>query len=398
MISEKGIKIQFAGILFSLAAFALSVNGIFPLITKLSEEGAFPFSSFGTILFAQFSAFALMSFILPKLAVRLNHGTAAMVALGLGGLFFILVITPLVKSYLLLHAWAFCLGLSGGAVETGSSILITNFDNPGSSRMINLSQAVYCIGAIAAPQIIALLLSQNIQWKISFFVLSALIGIITLFFCFTNLRADKYTEHKSENDHGGLSVRELFMKKPLLFLLSASMFFYTGAECGYFCWTPSFFEKYHQITVARAALRLSLFWGGLIVGRFAAFFLASKLKTRVLLVFCTWAMTASALLFVLFTRTSADTLIILLIGLAAGPIWPCIVAVAREYGRSEKAASTVIGAGGIGVAVVPLISGWIIGRYGFSPLFILLVFMSGAMAVCLTVVYAAASRGINENS
>jgi FHS family glucose/mannose:H+ symporter-like MFS transporter len=385
--ARRRVRLAYTGIFLSLAAFGMSVNGVFPLITKLADGAGFPFSSFGTILFVQFGAFSLTSFAIPKLVNKHKKGTSILVAWGLAGLWVLLLVTPLLRSYLHLHLWAFFLGVSGSSVETGCSLLITDIDKSKSGRMMNLSGALYCAGAIAAPQIVAVLLSTEMPWKASFVVLSTLIGIIALVFVFTNLgKAAMNTHHESAA--GGVEISETPPMKPsLLALLFVAMFFYTGAEAGMVSWLPSYFEKHHHLSVAGAALRLSLFWGGLVVGRMLVFWFSDKLVSRNILFVGTWGMAVTGILFIFLDGTRIDTLVVFGIGLAAGPVWPCIVAVTRELGRSARAASYVIGAGALGVAIFPLITGWMIRDFGFTPMFTLLGTASTAMAACISILY-----------
>src|SRR3990167_2451279 len=156
------------GIFLTLTAFAVSAGVIPPLITTISDKMAVNYASFGSIIMFQFFSFFLAGIIGGWISERYSVNSRSFVLIGL----LIVGLTLLAGSTLTtlrwFIIWAIPLGFGGGLIETFGSIAVSEHEKPNSSKLLNMSQVFFCIGAISAPQIVAFMLYIRIAWQYIF--------------------------------------------------------------------------------------------------------------------------------------------------------------------------------------------------------------------------------------
>ncbi|MBT3276198.1 MAG: MFS transporter, partial [Spirochaetales bacterium] len=382
--------------LLALTAFAAAVNTVPPLITSISSDSGFAFEAFGGIFSVQFAAFAVAAYLLTFAAKRLRNGMAGAVFWGILGMGLVLVSIIIIRRFFFFYVWAAFLGFACGFVEPGSTVLISVLEKPGSSRLINLSQAFYCIGAIAAPQVVALVLHLELPWNLAFVILAGFIVLIAGLFRLllpNGALREKYEDHYhqdiNENAPG-------LLRSPLFLPLSAAIFLYVFVEGIFVVWLPALFEETYSLAPASAAIRLSVYWFGLIVGRLGVVALADRVPKWLIVLSSCLAFTLLTAGMLIMGSAISGTVVVLFLGLAAGPIWPGIVSIAGEYSRQARFTSTLIGIGALGLVFGPMLSGWIIRVKGFDVLMMMLVAVLGIMSALMFWSYARRKQALPE--
>lgn len=255
-------------------------------------------------------------------------------------------------------------------METFSSVLLTDFEKRDSSRVINLSQIFFCIGALGAPQIIALLLHYAIGWRTAFVILAACILCVDIFFFFLfakNFAGPRIEAPGDESTKPPENPRRNFG----IFFISAGLaiFSYVVIEIGGASWIAAFFEKSFRIRSERAALSLSLYWFGILLGRALMLIIPAKHTLWTSLIAGCGLMTLSCLFLSLSGSMYVNLVFVTLYGIGAGPIWPSIVMISNMTSRSDQFTAGIIGIGAIGAAVGPFIVSYLIRGYSIERLF-----------------------------
>jgi fucose permease len=134
---------------------------------------------------------------------------------------------------------------------------------------------------------------------------------------------------------------------------------YSGVEASIGSWMPLFAARYGVGPVAAAQWIISLFWLGLIAGRLGLAAFVTPARERLILR-CSLACSAGCLTLVLAFPTSfAVSLGSALMGVCLGPIFPLILAAAIEHRLQARSMGVVLGACGLGSAILPSFIGFI---------------------------------------
>ena len=176
-----------------------------------------------------------------------------------------------------------------------------------------------------------------------------------------------------------------FFSDTLLYLLCGMHFLYVSIGVAGNVWLATYFEKYLNVTSESAALRLTVFWVGVLLGRLTILFLKPRWTLwPAILAASIGMMIANIFLSVPWGPTTA-TVIVFAAGFFAGPMWPIIVSISQKSRGSALFTSSVIGAGAIGAACGPFLSSFSIDLVGMRFLFPTLACF-GALLVVLILV------------
>ncbi len=364
-LSAVGVRLSVASVLLTLTSFAITANAIPPLTTSIARDLSTEYETFGYVFLFQYSCFALASCVGGWATERLGLRPRLLVMGGVFAAGAAFLLGPLIQAFRWFVIWVVFLGLSGGLTETFSSIIIAGHDRPGSSKMINLSQVFYCLGAIGTPYVVAALLQAQIAWRTTFvFFGCATVAFGLIFASFyrdVRTEADQAAERRGERVTGRAVInRKLFV------LFAAAMFVYVINEISLASWISPYFEKRLGISVPSAAWRLATFWTGLVVGRGLMLVLPDKLTQIPSILLGAVGMTAGCVLLSVVGRSWLATALVILVGLSAGPVWPGIVSLSRQ---SPRVTAVVIAVGALGAALGPLLSSYVIRYLGLQYFF-----------------------------
>ncbi len=381
--------LSFFSAVTTLAAFAMSVNAIPPLVTSIAVDFGFSINIFGYLFSLQFFIFMIASFAGGELLERTGVKPGLLVAIGLVGLSFSFFIMPMLSTLRELLFWVVLLGFSGGLVETFASVIISGYDSPGSGRLLNFSQVFYCVGAIAAPWIVASLLEQQVSWESIFILFGVLEIVLALFFIilsFQNVWGFTDTMKRGDGNPGRVdldgegSAREgsrgteeasaapLFTNALFIFL-SFSILIYVLSESFLVFWLPAYLEIHYSFSPAAAARAVSYYWTGLIIGRIAVVFFPDRISLWHIIIISSAGMLGSSLVLSFTLETTVLIPMIILIGIFFGPVWATIVSIGKHNSRTPGLIAGLIGAGSLGASLGPLLSSAVIRIGGFQSFF-----------------------------
>ena len=350
----------------TLTAFGVSTNAIPPLITTIADKLEVSYTNFAYIIMFQFGSFLVAGIIGGWICERYNVNSRTFVLAGL----LLVGLTFLVGSTLTrltwFAVWAIPLGFGGGLTETFGSVLISQHDKPNSSKLLNLSQVFFCIGAISAPLIVALMLYIGMPWPHIFVLFGSFILLVLCIFAWLTRKRSQVAAHPvhiAENPSTPLLRDSLFV------LLAATILIYVTFESLVACWIAVYFEKRLSCPVPYSASRISIFWIGVIAGRLAVTLLPRRVSLWPAMFTGVSIMCLGAVLASLTHSPTWATVFVFLNGLGAGPLWPTTVAIGHSARNRPRFTSSLIAVGAFGVVLGSGL-GPVIYRYlGYSLFF-----------------------------
>ncbi len=273
------------------------------------------------------------------------------------------------------------LGYGAGAIDTGLNNFISLHYE---SRHMNWLHCCWGLGVTISPLIMSAFLSDSTgSWRNGYKIVSVLqllIALIVLFFIKKWDRTEKTasgTENREEENSGKL-LDLLKIKGVIPSILSMGL--YCGMEFTLGTWGATYAVNTFPITPDEAAKWVSLYYGGIMLGRIIAGFISIKLSDKTLIKLSIIAAFIGLTVFAL-PMGKISLIGFLLIGIGFGPIFPTILhSVPDRFGKKYSADLTgyhMGGAYGIGF-FIQLIYGFTATgiTFGITP-FILLAVCAG---------------------
>jgi fucose permease len=368
-----------SALLLTLSSFAISVNAVPPLVTTIAGEIGSPIESFGYLFSLQFFLFAAASFTAGWMGERWSLHPRFFVLAGLIIIVTNFFLAVFIDSFTGFILWIIPMGIAGGLVEPSSSVLITDYHTVNSAKLLNLSQVFYCLGAVAAPQLVSVFLRTKLGRNEIFIFFAFFIGLLTLLYFLSTL-ADPQVKRRVV--HGsGPTLRRLRLSAGIFAGASVFLFLYVAIEGVMVSWIAAYFETTIGVSAADAAWRLAVFWAGLLAGRLLIVILPHRLGLGLPVVIGSAGMIAGIAVIAFIRTETAATAALALTGLFCGPVWPSLIGYCRYSGASDKFVTMIIGMGALGLAVSPFLSAVVIDRAGFRLLFILLTCLSALQLI-----------------
>jgi fucose permease len=330
-------------------------------------------------------------------ASRHSHASGRrFVLLGLFTITAVFAAGPFLPNMLAVAAWIIPVGLAGGLIETFSSIMIADLEGGKSSKLLSLSQVFYCVGAIAAPQVVAFMLGASVPWRHVFLILGGAIALIAVFFTLAtrNLAAappDAPVENAPEPEGPpGHPLRE-----PLFYLMALFLFLYVAIEGSIACWIAVYFEQHLGVTPVVAARRLALLWTGVIIGRIAILFVPRRWTLWPAMFVGTIGMCLGTTLMIFGRSPASATVFLVLAGFGMGPLWPVVVGLCKSTRDCPRFTSGVIGTGALGVAFGPYLSSLVIRHFGLARFFPMLAAATLLLFITMLAAVRAGGRRVS---
>ncbi|MBR3530201.1 MAG: MFS transporter [Bacteroidaceae bacterium] len=249
-------------------------------------------------------------------------------------------------------------------------VMVLGSPEKGAFRM-TLSQALNSVATTVAPMFITYAIIRGQAAKPEAVPSPFLgLGIFTLFICLilVFLKLPKIDEGKQSEEAGEKLVeKSSVFKYPHVWLGALGIFMYMGVEIGVPSMLPYKIQSigYSGAEATQLATSLlSLYWGGMMVGRFVGAGILAKFKPRALLSWCiALGALCIALSFVLPGMIGVYAM--LAAGLFHSVMWPLVFNLGlQKLGRHTKAASGVINTGVIGAALLMPVMGAVVGTAG----------------------------------
>ncbi|MFF2484241.1 MFS transporter [Paenibacillus sp. NPDC058071] len=335
----------------------------------------------------QFLGFLVGVLLAPYLTSKLGKRGCVLLAVGL--------LTVSEAAYSLLPPWGLMLaiaplaGFGFGMTEAVIGAMVIDLSEEKATAMSRV-EIFFGIGAFLMPTAAGFLIRHEI-WQLSFPIVSAIAGITFILWLTMSFgkideqigyyaRSSSLAASKPVATDGKLS-RLLGGYKPqtIPFVLLSAVFFmiYVGMEMSFANYLPSIMIEQAGVAAADAPAALSLFWGTVIIGRLFAGGLSDRIGHSRYLLFATGGASASLILMALTGQASWMFVSIGLAGLFFSGIFGIALVYANGLvpGMTEKTTSLLVAFGGLGGALFPKLTGWVMDRYGVSQTILMIAFL-----------------------
>ena len=265
-------------------------------------------------------------------------------------------------------------------------VMVLGAPEKGAFRM-TLSQALNSVATTVAPIFI---LSVILNGKEAKDAVPADIpmpylglGVFTLVLCailfFLKLPNINEEEQAAEASGKEMKYKSSVFKYPHVWLGALAIFMYMGLEIGIPSMLAGYFEANKATLPGQATDYLWLYWGGMMVGRFAGAAILNKFQPRAILTACLIC-GAACVGISFFLSGMAAVYSMLAAGLFHSVMWPLIFNLGlQELGPHTKAASGIINLGVIGAATLTPIMGIVVDTPSLGV----------GVAICMMFIYYA---------
>jgi fucose permease len=272
------------------------------------------------------------------------------------------------------------IGFGQGGIEVGVNWTTLRIDRDGSGRAMSVIHGAFALGAIIGPLAVGLVLHADADWvavfrgiAVVFALMSCLVLAVTL------------PERSSLPDENpGASVPPRLRRETAYWLGFFALFFYIGVELGVSNWIAEYFVADFGYTPAAGAILVSLFWTGLLAGRFGVPLVYHGEAGRAFVVLSVVATLAVAWLAGLAaSAATSGVALIFACGLGCSIYYPAVITLlGRRFPRAQgQAIGFAASGGGIGAFLFPFVMSALAQDFGLRASFA----ACGISAVAMTV-------------
>lgn len=275
------------------------------------------------------------------------------------------------------------MGYGAGAIDTGLNNFVSLHYK---AKHMNWLHCCWGLGVTISPMIMSAFLGDNGTWRNGYRVVALLQFAIALIILASlkkwNIQPNGAAE--AENKQNTLPKKSFFdlLKEKGMLSSILSLGLYCAGEFTIGTWGATYAVNVLALSPEEAAKWVSLYFGGIMVGRIVAGFLSEKLSDNALVM---GGMTFAAVgMIVLLMPIGENSLVgLLLIGMGYGPVFPSVLhSVPARFGADYSADITgyhMSGAYGVGFAV-QFALGYIASATTFAIMpFVLLAFSLGVI-------------------
>lgn len=293
------------------------------------------------------------------------------------------------KNIYMMFFFTLFLGFGAGAIDAALNNYVAVHYR---ASHMNFLHCFYGIGVTLSPYLMSLAL-KNRSWQSGYrlaFIIQLVISIIafaSLPLWQKNGRLSESSDEKSEKSSFAELVKLPGIKSTwLVFFGSCALEYVSGT------WSSSFLVNSRGITVDRAALFVTVYYGGIALGRFLSGIFSSKLKPQQIISIGTILIIPAI---VLVSQPFIPNLIavgMFLIGLGNGPLYPNMVHLTPiRFGaqRSQAVMGSQMAAAYIGILSMPTLTGFLAQKFSIDIFPYCLAVLYGIMLFSLIATYRA---------
>jgi fucose permease len=274
------------------------------------------------------------------------------------------------------------IGLGQGPIEVTVNHSILRIDQRNTGRPMNVMHGAFAVGAILGPIAVGALLKGGLNWAVVYRGMALIFVLLAVMMGFMPLP-------RAAGNPDGHGAGPKLSRNPAYWLSFFALFFYVGVELGVSNWVAQYFVAVFSCSAAASALQVSLFWAGLLAGRFGVPLLYRGTRhDRVLMGFATLAATAVVLITLLgyappgAITSGAGMVLVGLAGLGCSVCYPEVITLLGKC--FPQAQSQAIGfaatGGGIGAFAFPFVMSAISQHWGIRAGFATYAVFAVAMA------------------
>jgi FHS family L-fucose permease-like MFS transporter len=360
-------------VLFFMMGFITCLNDILvPYLKKIFELS---YKEAALIQLCFFGAYGLISIpatnILEKIGYHRKMISGFTVA-ALGCMLFFPAIAVNEYWFILIAMFVLATGLALLQVAANPYVAILGEKETAPARL-SLVQAFNSVGTFLAPFFGCYFFLKHISSAENAEALKYPYGIIAVALVIIAIVLNRQTlpSIKTEKPSHEVSWKDLF-KHSNFILGMMGIFAYVGAEVAIGSFLVNYIIAIVKMPETKAATFVALYWGGSLLGRFSgALTLKFFSQGRVLAIHAIFAL--SLILISINSRGMMSVYSMVLIGLANSIMFPTIftMSIKNLTSGEEQKGSGLLSTAIVGGAIVPVIMGFLIDKWGFRVAFLL---------------------------
>lgn len=261
------------GVFIMNGMLALSIGSLLPFIR---EERGLDYAFSGMIVSLHSVGNLVASFVAGMLPIAIGKKKSILFFNFFFAFSYLLIIAGGNKWFLALAF--FLTGLARGATSNFCNSAVNGLA-PGSAWLINGLHAMFSIGAFLFPILLTVLTNvSDSNWiYAAYFML--VMGILSWILYFINPVDNDRVEKKQEVKSGWG-----FLKEPLFYICTLTLFFYLCAEQGVIGWMITYFKDTKLLPESLSQITASVLWVMILAGRLLTAWLSTRYKKENLLV------------------------------------------------------------------------------------------------------------------
>lgn len=301
-----------------------------------------------------------------------------------------LVTQGLTASWLVFALAGIAVSLGASTCDMGINALVLDLFPHARGRALNLLHLMYSAAALVAPLALAFSVGAGVPWQGAFLgsaVVALLIAVALAATVPSHLAMVAASARSGRESHsdGHPAVRSDRRLPRFLLVTAVAVGCYVAAESGTSDWLIRYLEA---LPIAVAGTALTMFWGGLAVGRVVFARIGNRMEP--LRTAAGMAMAAAVLMLVavLLPVGPVSPVLFGLAGIAFGPVFPLAVAAAgaRMPGRSATVTTTLTFAAVVGAILYPPAMGFMSVTVGLQ---VAMLGTVGLLVACGAVAFVA---------
>ena len=226
------------------------------------------------------------------------------------------------NSFIKLCLWAVPYGLGAGAVDAALNNYVALHY---SSRHMSWLHAFWGVGVTISPNIMGVCLSNNLGWSSGYRMVGILQAVLVAILIFSLPLWKKKSDSSDGVKPKVLSIAQALKIKGVPHILVA-FFGFCALEATAGLWASSYLVGYRGVHPETAAMFTALFYIGETIGRFLNGFVADKYGDRKMIRVGIIGMIIGIVMVILPIKTDIVSLAgLVVIGLGAAPVYPCII-------------------------------------------------------------------------
>lgn len=341
------------------------------------------------------SAFALGRVFSAYLLGKLTEKIDVLKILFAGLCFFIVYLLGLVylPNYYLAFALAFLGGIGMASLDAVCPLLLSHVFKDKYSSSLSFSQALYGLGGFAISFLTGVLLRLKLSFRVAYVIL-ALISIFLLFLI-TKARFENNHEENKEN------IKPLYAKnKKLAILLLGVLCFLYCAVCNGIGYYLTSYIEFHYKSSSTASYMLASYNLFIVFGSIVFMFVLDKISERVVLAFNSVACLVFLILSMVVHKLSFYFLTMSIEGFFLGVLFSIIIAIGTriDYKHIAVTGALIATMGSIGDIVTPLVSSYVVERYGVVVMLQYTTCIILVMTILSIIIYLLTKEEINHGN
>ena len=281
--------------------------------------------------------------------------------------------------WLLSLAWMFLIGFGQGMIEVGGNFAVIQLSFSKRGRAMNLVHAAFTLGAVVAPALGGVLLSQALSWRWIYWAGAVASGLLAFSVFGQRFSSNAGEPPSVSTPHRGLAP--FVMGATLVILL------YVGIEVSVSSWVAEYSVAVFGGSLAMGSWIVSVYWVGILAGRLAVGLVyRGPAQHAVLVVFSSVSVLGFTLLLLASSKLTLFVSV-LVTGLGLSVIYPTVMILLGDHRSADqgKSVGIVASGGGLGAFLFPLATGWLVDstslEWGFRFFGLMTVLMLGVVSI-----------------